>query len=78
MEQEFNFRVVPCEYHRGYCPTICETLADAVEECDFWNEHTNFLWAIEGMNEQAEQELSDYLDKQAEEYYIESIELGLC
>lgn len=63
---EYNFRVVPCVYKRGFCPTICETLQDAIEEQLFWNERTDFAWAIEGMNEQAEQELSDYLDAEAE------------
>jgi hypothetical protein len=41
-------------------------LQDAIEEQLFWNERTDFAWAIEGMNEQAEQELSDYLDAEAE------------
>lgn len=63
---EYNFRVVPCVYKRGYCPTYVRTLEDAIAEQMFWNERTDFAWAIEGINEQAEQELSDYLDAEAE------------
>ena len=60
---DYNFRVVPCEYHRGYCPTYVDTLESAITQQQFWNEHTDFLWAIEGLTEHAEQELSDYLDE---------------
>ena len=66
MEQEYNFRVVPCIYKRGYCPTYVQTLEDALAEQMFWDGHTDFAWAIEGLNEQAEQELSDWLDEVAE------------
>ena len=68
MEQkDYNFRVVPCVLKRGYCPTYVQTLEDALAEQDFWNERTDFPWAIEGLNEQAVQELNDYWDKAAEE-----------
>ena len=64
--ENFRFRVVPCEYHQGFCPCLCETLKDAVEEQQFWQEHTDFLWGIEGLDDAAEQELCDYLEYEAE------------
>ena len=72
---EYNFRVVPCVYKRGYCPTICETLQDALEEQDFWNERTDFEWAIEGMNEQAEHELASFFEYEPTK---EELEASLC
>jgi hypothetical protein len=70
---EYNFRVVPCVYKRGFCPTLCETLQDALEEQDFWNEHTDFEWAIEGMNEQAEQELVSFFEYEPTKEELELI-----
>lgn len=65
--ENYRFRVEPCEYHRGFCPALCETVEDAWEELVFWNSHTDFQWIIEGVDEQAEQELSAYLDMMADE-----------
>ena len=66
METNYRFKVVPCEYHAGYCPVLCETLESAIDELEFWDEKTDFTWAVEGLDERAEQELSAYWDEYAE------------
>jgi hypothetical protein len=50
-------------------------LQDALEEQDFWNERTDFAWAIEGMNEQAEQELVSFFEYEPTK---EELEASLC
>lgn len=72
---EYNFRVVPCVHKRWFRPILCETLQDALEEQDFWNERTDFKWAIEGMNEQAEQELASFFEYEPTK---EELEASLC
>lgn len=58
--------VLPIGYHRGYCATYVVTLQEAIEQQMFFNEHTDFCWAIDGLNEQAQCELNNYLDYEAE------------
>lgn len=41
-----KFFVQPKKYHRGFCPTICNSLKEAEEQKSYWERNTNFEWVI--------------------------------
>lgn len=56
-----KYTVIPKEYHRGYCPTICFTEEDAQEQLALMRKHTTFEWEIiEEPDDVPEEEEDDY------------------
>ena len=41
-----EFFVQPKKYHRGFCPTVCNSLKEAEEQKSYWERNTNFEWVI--------------------------------
>ena len=41
-----KYIVEPKEYHRGYCPCICESEESAIEELLKMEKYTDFEWVI--------------------------------
>lgn len=41
-----EYWVQPVYYHRGYCPTVCESMESAEKECEYLTEVTGFEWEI--------------------------------
>lgn len=41
-----KFFVQPKKYHRGFCPTVCNSLKEAEEQKSYWERNTNFEWVI--------------------------------
>jgi len=41
-----KYIVQPKKYHRGYCPTICESEKSALKQLEFMENHTDFEWEI--------------------------------
>lgn len=53
-----QYTVRPKEYHRGYCPTICDTMESAEEELALMRKYTTFEWEIvEELDDEDEEEL---------------------
>ena len=58
-----QYIVRPTEYHRGYCPTICETMESAEEELALMRKYTDFEWEIvEEPDEDGEDDLNGLSD----------------
>lgn len=41
-----EYWVQPLKYHKGFCPTVCDTLEEAKKQLKFWEDNTNFKWEI--------------------------------
>lgn len=59
-----QYTVRPKEYHRGYCPTICDTMQSAEEELALMRKHTDFEWEIVEEMDEDEEELQRIEDEE--------------
>ncbi len=59
-----QYTVRPKEYHRGYCPTICDTMQSAEEELALMRKHTDFEWEIVEELDDDEEELQRIEDEE--------------
>lgn len=41
-----KYWVQPKVYHRGYCPTVCNSEKSAMVQLEFMENHTDFEWEI--------------------------------
>lgn len=64
-----QYTVRPTEYHRGYCPTICDTMESAEEQLALMRKHTTFEWEIvEELDEDEEDD--DYNEDEGKPEYV--------
>lgn len=59
-----QYTVRPTEYHRGYCPTICDTMESAEEQLALMRKHTDFDWEIVEELDEDEEELQRIEDEE--------------
>lgn len=58
-----EYIVRPKEYHRGYCPTICDTMESAEEQLALMQKYTDFEWVIETDDEDEDEGEPEYVLK---------------
>lgn len=46
VKKDTKYWVQPIKYHKGFCPTVCNTLKEAKKQLQFWEDNTNFKWEI--------------------------------
>lgn len=69
-----EYIVRPKEYHRGYCPTICESLESAEEELSLMRKYTDFEWDIVEELDEDEEELQCIEDEKPVDLYMREYE----
>ena len=46
VKKDTTYWVQPTKYHKGFCPTVCDTLKEAKKQLRFWEDNTDFEWEI--------------------------------